>query len=160
MSEQRTDHRVPPGEDDRLEAAWRLKERIRRREGVLAQRRNFFVTQYRRSMDYLEAGEDGLIGFAVVRSDGYLSMLGVDPDRRRTGVGRRLVARAAGEFDRVTCHTRASNDGAVAFYTELGFAVDRRVDDYYRDGDDALLLALAADRDGDGVVDRLTDLLE
>lgn len=158
MSEQRTERQVPPGEDGRLEAAWRLKERIHRREGVLAQRRNFFVTQYRRSTDYLETVDGGLVGFAVVRSDGYLSMLGVDPDHRREGVGRRLVARAAADFDRVTCHTRASNDAAVAFYTELGFAVDRRVDNYYRDGDDALLLALAAD--GDTVVDRLTDLLE
>jgi len=158
VSEQRTERQVAPGEDERLEAAWRLKERIRRQEGVLAQRRNFFVTQYRRSTDYLETVDGSVAGFAVVRSDGYLSMLGVDPDRRREGVGRRLVARAAKDFERLTCHTRASNDAAVAFYTELGFAVERRVENYYRDGDDALVLALAAD--GDSVVDRLTDLLE
>lgn len=150
---------VPPGADDHVESAWTLKERIRERDGVLAQRRRFFTTQYLRSRDYLvQAPErDELAGFAVVRSDGYLSMLGVAPAFRRDGVGTRLVGRMADDHDRVTCHTRTGNEAAVSFYTDLGFTVEQRVEGYYRNGDDAYLLAL--DDGGVDLLDRLTDVL-
>lgn len=159
MTERFTERVVDAGDDAHLEAAWTLKERIHSEEGVLAQRREFFVNQYRRSRDYLVFGDgsDELAGFAVVRADGYLSMLGVAPDYRRKGVGTRLITRMAGDYDRITCHTRVTNQRAVAFYTDLGFTVEKRVEYYYRNGDDAYLLAL--DDGGADLLDRLTDAL-
>jgi ribosomal protein S18 acetylase RimI-like enzyme len=159
VSERLPERVVESGGDEYLEAAWTLKERIRRDDGVLAQRRGFFVTQYRRAQDYLVLGDepDRLAGFGVVRPDGYLSMLGVAPEHRRSGVASRLVGRMAADHERVTCHTRAGNEPAVSFYTDLGFTVEKRVENYYRDGDDAYLLALV-----DGSVDlmeRLTEML-
>lgn len=159
MSQQLPERTVEPGDADYLESAWSLKERIREAEGILSQRREFFVTQYRRSRAYLilSDGPGKLAGFAVVRQDGYLSMLGVDPDHRREGVGTRLVGRMAADHDQVTCHTRTTNESAVGFYTDLGFAVEKRVENYYRDGDDAYLMAL--DEGSVDLVDRLTDLV-
>lgn len=159
VSERLSERIVEPGADQHLEAAWKLKERIRRADGVLAQRQGFFDTQYRRSWDYLVLAPepDRVAGFGVVRPDGYLSMLGVGPEYRRDGIGTRLVGRMAADHERITCHTRTSNDGAVGFYTDLGFTVDKRVENYYRDGDDAFLLAL--DEGSADLMDRLTDLL-
>ena len=160
MSDRLPERTVEPGENDYLQAAWQLKERIHQQEGVLAQDRDFFVVQYRRSKDYvvLHPDHEEIAAFAVVRPDGYLSMLGVDPDYRRRGLGTQLVGRAAADFGRVTLHTRVSNQGAVSFYTDLGFAVERRVEHYYVDGTDAYLLALESGTTD--LVERLTELVQ
>jgi len=159
VSERLSERIVEPDDEDHLESAWKLKERIRRSDDVLAQRRQFFVTQYRRSTDYLVLATepDRLAGFGVVRPDGYLSMLGVAPEYRRDGVGTRLIGRMVADHERITCHTRTGNEEAVGFYTDLGFTVEKRVSNYYRDGDDAYLLAL--DKGSVDLMDRLTDLL-
>ena len=139
---------VDPGDDRFVEDAWELKERIRRREGVLKQRKGFFTDAYRRSSVYtlVEPGiEEELVGFAATRRDGYILFLAIDPDYQGEGFGRRLVAAVADDHSTVTCHARASNQGALGFYEHLGFEVQRRVDGYYEDGGDAYYLRL-----GDG----------
>lgn len=158
MSEQLPTRTVEPAEDRYLEAAWRVKERIRQEDGVLAQGRGFFVTQYRRSTDYLVLAPDGdgVAAFAIVRPDGYLSLLGVAPGHRRQGLGTRLLDRAARDHDRITCHTRVTNESAVAFYLSQGFVVENRIDGYYRDGTDAYELALG---ERNSRLDRLAELL-
>ncbi len=140
---------IDTGDDAYVDQAWGLKERIRRDEGVLKQRHGFFSDAYRRSKVYLlvEPGydEDTVVGFAAVRRDGYLLFLAVHPEYRGEGFGRRLVAAVADDHGSVTCHARATNDGALSFYEHLGFEVQRRVDDYYEDDGDAYYLRL-----GDG----------
>lgn len=134
---------VDRGDDAYLTEAWDLKERIRRREGVLKQRRGFFTRAYRRARVHLLVDEDGgLLGFAATRSDGYLLFLAVDPDYRGQGFGRRLVAAIVDEHDSVTAHVRRTNDAALAFYTDLGFEVSKRINNYYEDGGDAYYLRL------------------
>jgi ribosomal protein S18 acetylase RimI-like enzyme len=137
---------VDPGEDDLVEEAWELKERIRREEGVLKQRRGFFADAYRRSRVYAFVDPDyegeTLVGFAATRRDGYILFLAVHPAYRGEGFGRRLVAGVAEDHTTVTCHARASNESALAFYEHLGFEVDRRVDSYYEDRGDAYYLRL------------------
>lgn len=134
---------VPAGSDAYVDEAWELKEAVRRREGVLKQRKRFFYQAYRRAhCDVLLTPEEGLIGFTSTRSDGYLLFLAVHPDHRGAGHGRRLVAAVAGEHDVVTCHARSSNDAAIAFYRHLGFEVVRHIRNYYEDRGDAYLLRL------------------
>lgn len=147
---------VDPGNDDYLEAAWQLKERIRRREHVLKQRREFFADSYRRARVYMLLFEEEVIAFAAVRPDGYVLFLAVAPEFRDQGLGRRLIARVAEEHDAVTCHARATNDSAMAFYRSVGFEVERRIKNYYEDGGDAFFLRLGTDG---GLTDRLSDLL-
>ncbi len=149
---------VSPGTDEYAKRAWRLKERIRRSDGVLRQRRSFFTNAYRRSTVhlYLDKTADQLVGFAAVRRDGYVLFLAVDPEYRGQGFGKRLVASVAEEHSTVTCHARTTNQGALAFYKSLGFEVKRRIEGYYEDGGDAYYLQLGEDG---GIRDRLASLL-
>jgi len=87
------------GDDRFVDDAWGLKERIRRSEDVLKQRRGFFTDAYRRSKVYalVEPGYDDetLVGFASTRRDGYILFLAVAPEYRGEGFGRQLVAAVA-----------------------------------------------------------------
>lgn len=157
---------VPPGSDERAPAVWELKERIRRLEGLLDQRRAFFDATYRQSRCYLavtvgDGGPDGVprapgevVGFALVRPDGYLSLLGVAPARRRHGLGSRLLDRVVADHPDVGCHVRATNDDALGFYLDRGFVVEGVEPSYYRDGTDAYRLLRDPER-ADGVADVL-----
>ncbi|WP_436934482.1 GNAT family N-acetyltransferase [Halovenus marina] len=149
---------VQPGEDDYLDQAWRLKEKIRHARGVLRQRRSFFASAYKRSTVYLyvETDTDELIGFAAVRRDGYILFLAVADDYRGQGFGKRLIANVAEEHTTVTCHARTTNREALEFYQALGFEVQRRIDNYYEDGGDAYYLQLG---EHEGIRDRLANLL-
>ena len=150
---------VDPGEDDLVEDAWRLKERIRQAEGVLRQRRSFFQNAYERSTVYAyvdRSRADHLIGFAAVRRDGYVLFLAVDDEYRGEGFGKRLIASVAEDYGSVSCHARATNQDALEFYQHLGFEVRRRIDAYYEDGGDAFYLKLG---DEDGIRQRLAKFL-
>lgn len=134
------------GDDAFVEQAWELKERIRREEGVLKQRRGFFTDAYRRARVYalIEPGydEESLVGFAATRRDGYILFLAVHPAYRGEGLGRQLVAAVADDHSSVTCHARATNESALSFYEHLGFEIERRVNGYYEDNGDAYYLRL------------------
>jgi ribosomal protein S18 acetylase RimI-like enzyme len=149
---------VNPGSDTYVESAWELKERIRRADGVLRQRKNFFTNAYTRSTVYLFADRtnDELVGFAAVRRDGYILFLAVNEQYRGQGFGKRLVANVAEDYGSVTCHARTTNREALDFYRALGFRVKRRIDNYYEDGGDAFYLQLGED---DSIRERLANLL-
>jgi ribosomal protein S18 acetylase RimI-like enzyme len=149
---------VPPGSDDYVDQAWQLKERIRRSEGVLQQRRGFFTTAYGRATVflYLDRSADSLVGFATVRRDGYILFLAVDHEYRGQGFGRRLVASVADDHSTVTCHARTTNSEALEFYESLGFEVKQCIDSYYEDGGDAYYLQLG---DSPSIRERLADRL-
>ena len=160
--ERRTD---APGEATHEQAAWALKERIRREDGVLKQRRGFFSDAYRRSTTHLlfergrddPSGEPGaLVGFVSARRDGYILFLAVGPDARGRGYGRRLVAEVAERHRTVTCHARATNEAALDFYEAIGFDVERRITGYYEDGGDAFYLKLGEE---ESLTERLSNLL-
>jgi ribosomal protein S18 acetylase RimI-like enzyme len=146
-----------PGSSEHVDAAWDLKERIRRDEGVLRQRWRFFRDAYSRSTTHLRLVDDDLIGFASARRDGYLLFLAVAPEARGEGHGRRLVGEVAAEHGQITCHARTTNDEALRFYRHLGFEVVRRVDAYYEDGGDAYYLRLG-ESEGQSLLDRLSGL--
>jgi len=153
---------IGPGDDDLVDQAWELKERIRREDGVLKQRRGFFADAYRRSTVHAVVqtgpGPDGdeLAGFAAVRRDGYMLFLAVAPEFRGLGYGEQLVARAAEEHATMTCHARTTNENALRFYEHLGFDVKRRIDNYYEDGGDAYYLQLG---DDGGFTERLSEFI-
>jgi len=70
----------------------------------------------------------------------HLAELVVDPDYRREGRARGLLSAAIEETDGpVTLQAHPDNEGALALYEEIGFAVVDRRADAYPDGD-ALVL--------------------
>ncbi len=146
---------VGPGDDEFVEAAWTLKERIREADGVLRQRRGFFVDAYRRATVYVLAEDGDLVGFAATRRDGYVLFLAVAPGYRGEGFGERLIAEVAEDHSTVTCHARTTNEEALAFYEHVGFEIERRVDNYYEDRGDAYYLRLGEG----GLADRLSRLV-
>lgn len=96
--------------------------------------------------------EDGgrVAGYAVLRraaDEAELLSVAVDPEARGRGLGRRLVEEG---LDRVreqgarTCYleVRPGNEPARSLYRSLGFRRIGRRRAYYRDGSDALVLAL------------------
>lgn len=150
---------IESGDDAFVADAWALKERIRRERGVLKQRRGFFTDAYRRSKVYAlvepSYDEESLVGFAATRRDGYILFLAIDPEYHGEGFGRRLVAAVADEYGSVTCHARATNEPALAFYEHLGFEIKRRVNNYYEDHGDAYYLQLG----DDGLASKLSRLV-
>ena len=148
--------RDPRGEATHEPEAWELKERIRRDEGVLKQRRGFFSDAYRRADCRLLFVDGDLAGFVSARRDGYVLFLAIAPEYRGEGFGERLVAGVAREYESVSCHARATNDEALGFYQHLGFEVVRRIDGYYEDGGDAYYLKLGSDR---SLSEKLSDLV-
>ena len=85
-------------------------------------------------------------GFAIMRfadAHAHLHLLAVSPAYRGKGVGRELVswleacARTAGIF-RINLEIRASNDGARAFYSTLGYSECGIAPGYYAGREDAL----------------------
>lgn len=66
-----------------------------------------------------------IIGFARGISDGlsngYLSMVVVDDQHRRAGIGRALVEHIMGDNPDITWVLRAGREGAEAFFASLGF---------------------------------------
>jgi len=88
-----------------------------------------------------------LIGFVSQTSpdEAYVHFVGVAPEQRGSGVGRRLYERffdtvRARGCRTVRCVTSPANTGSIAFHEALGFTVDRVVEDYDGPGEDRALL--------------------
>ncbi|WP_435037959.1 GNAT family N-acetyltransferase [Pseudomonas neuropathica] len=68
---------------------------------------------------------DQIIGFARGITDGlsngYLSMVVVDDQHRRAGIGRALVGHIMGDNPDITWVLRAGRENAEAFFASLGF---------------------------------------
>lgn len=92
-----------------------------------------------------------LVGFVAAQlatDEAEILDLAVANAVRRQGVGRRLLEEvlrylAARGAVRVLLEVRPSNMGALALYERMGFVQVGRRPRYYKDGEDALLMALS-----------------
>ena len=71
--------------------------------------------------------DDSVVGFVRCLTDGisngYISMLEVDPRFQRRGIGSALVRACMGDNQDMTWVLRAGRPGLVSFYEKLGFTV-------------------------------------
>jgi ribosomal-protein-alanine N-acetyltransferase len=91
----------------------------------------------------------GYVGFRLQSSEGHITTIAVHPDCRRQGLGDLLLLVALGKLlslgvDVVTLEMRPSNTVAHQLYGKHGFEVTRRVPKYYRDDEDAWVMAVEA----------------
>ena len=91
---------------------------------------------------------DELVGFGIMdygESKAHLALLAVHPERRESGIGRRVLewletcARTAG-LECIELEARADNPVALGFYALLGFERTGTVPGYYQGRIDALRL--------------------
>ena len=78
---------------------------------------------------------------------GHVVSVAVLPEHRGKGIGRSLMLEAISglafrKSDEIYLEVRVSNDLAVRMYQSLGFLIKSRLRSYYRDGEDAYLMAL------------------
>lgn len=108
--------------------------------------------QYVGESGFLVAVDDGVLGFIVadvVSNEGmpigHIKDLAVHRESRRSGIGSLLLDRAIEvlEDERVQAirlEVREGNEAAVDLYRNYGFTYRQTIDEYYDDGEDALLL--------------------
>ena len=78
---------------------------------------------------------------------GHVVSVAVLEEQRKKGIGRVLVEEAiAGtkikKADELYLEVRCSNNEAVRLYEKIGFIIKQRIKSYYRDGEDAYLMAI------------------
>jgi ribosomal protein S18 acetylase RimI-like enzyme len=83
-------------------------------KSVLASQIALVAEDRRRIVGFLRAITDGIF-------NGYISMVAVAPDYRRSGVGSALVHAAVESNSDITWVLRAERDGVYDFYRSLGF---------------------------------------
>lgn len=85
----------------------------------------FAVLLQRSQRTAVAVHEGQIVGFARGITDGisngYLSMVAVCPERRRQGLGTRLVQHIVAADPNVTWVLRAGREGSASFFATLGF---------------------------------------
>ena len=89
---------------------------------------------------------DEIIGYVIgdrrTSKLGWIASIGVHPKARRQGIGRRLLLAAERALDtqRVRLTLRMSNQAALGLYAQLGYEKVDVWKQYYRDGEDGLVM--------------------
>ena len=78
---------------------------------------------------------------------GHVVSVAVLPEHRNKGIGRVLIEEAMGgvklkKTDELYLEVRCSNNEAIRLYEKLSFVIKQRLKAYYRDGEDAYLMAI------------------
>lgn len=134
---------VEPGYDEYINEAWNIKEEIREKQGYLHQSSHFFNDTYIDGHAYLLLTDQDLVGFAIMVERSYLAVLGIDPRYQGKGYGKKIMNEIVSDYDNISCHTRVSNTKAITFYEDLEFEIIDEEEDYYGDGEDAVILQRA-----------------
>jgi len=121
----------------------------------------FFELYYRFPKTFLVATvHDEAVGYIMCRMEhgfsemrrfnlikkGHIVSIAVLSEYRRNGLGKALVAKALEgmeEYSVGECYleVRVSNKPAINLYKKFGFTVVRRIGSYYKDGEDAFVMA-------------------
>ena len=103
-----------------------------------------FLLCIRYPENFLVAEGKRIVGYVVFTPKGHLISLVVARRYRRQGIGTRLIEEVIRRSPGIPLRleVRVGNRGARGFYERLGFGQVERMESYYPDGEDALLLEL------------------
>jgi [ribosomal protein S18]-alanine N-acetyltransferase len=87
-----------------------------------------------------------VIGYIMCKT-GHVVSVAVLDEHRKKGIGRTLVEESLKgvqikKCDELYLEVRCSNNEAVRLYEKMGFIIKQRLKSYYRDGEDAYLMAI------------------
>ena len=71
----------------------------------------------------------------------YVGGVGVSRHYRQHGIGKQLMKAVLAEHDSLWLHVRAQNVAAINLYHRLGMCQLRRLEQFYSNGDDAIVMA-------------------
>jgi len=102
----------------------------------------------------IEYGFSNLRRFNLVKK-GHIVSIAILEQHRSKGIGTVLLQEAIKAMIKKKCveaylEVRVSNEGAIALYKRLGFAITSKIDFYYKDGEAAYVMTLALDRESAG----------
>jgi ribosomal-protein-alanine N-acetyltransferase len=102
----------------------------------------FWSLYFRYPNTFLVAESDRIDGYIIFGPDGHIISMAVTPERRRRGIGTRLINESAEHCRGKTLRleVRVSNIGAQRFYQSLGFVSAGKTKGYYQDGEDGLVM--------------------
>jgi ribosomal-protein-alanine N-acetyltransferase len=86
------------------------------------------------------------VGGYVIVKKGHVVSVAVLEEHQGKGVGTALMLEGINgiiirKSDEIYLEVRVSNESAVQLYKKLGFIIKSRLKSYYRDGEDAFLMA-------------------
>jgi len=86
-----------------------------------------------------------ILGYKKPNGLGSIKTLAVNPNFRQQGIGTKLVNFTTKRLKKesvkeVFLHTRTKNQIAILFYKKLGFKILKKIENYYKNGDNAYLM--------------------
>lgn len=117
---------------------------------------NMFQQLYEMGIGFLVAEDEGyVIGYVMFwvkyENQGHIISIAVDKNYRRMGAGTHLLVKAIAilsllNLDTIFLEVNENNKGAVDFYKNFNFKIDRTVPGYYENGDGAIIMYLPLKR--------------
>ena len=117
---------------------------------------SILIDIYNLGAGFLVAQQDNIVvGYIIFwiryEDEGHIISIAVDKNYRRKGIGAELVKYAADTFRKcnvkeIKLEVRIGNTGARKFYTELGFKEKEIFESYYEDGEDAVIMKKAVQK--------------
>ncbi|WP_414469608.1 ribosomal protein S18-alanine N-acetyltransferase [Methanobacterium sp. ACI-7] len=111
---------------------------------------SILIDIYNLGAGFLVAQQDNIVvGYIIFwiryEDEGHIISLAVDEKYRKSGIGRELVNYAVNIFTKcnvrvIKLEVRVGNWGARKFYKEMGFEEKRIAENYYEDGEDAVVM--------------------
>jgi ribosomal protein S18 acetylase RimI-like enzyme len=85
--------------------------------------------------------EEEILGYIIFTMEGHVISIAVHPQHRRKGIGTQLLQKAMKNphLKKIWAEVRRSNQGAQAFYFNMGFQITGMVPNYYGN-EDALII--------------------
>ena len=111
---------------------------------------NMFQQLYAMGIGFLVAEHEGyVIGYVMFwikyENQGHIISIAVDKNYRRMGAGTQLLVKAIAilallPIETIYLEVNENNTGAVEFYKNFNFKIDRVVPGYYENGDGAIVM--------------------